>query len=140
MPEQQVTSVQASLKTPLQHSRSGLWFLIVGATASLTHMVIFTLFRGHMWPELANACGFFVAFMVSFVGHRTLSFKDAQTTLAQSFSRFALTALCGFGCNELVFTLLLRVADWPDFVALGCALIVAAGQTFLLSRYWAFKR
>lgn len=136
MPEQQVNT----LPVPLRPSRSGLWFLIVGATASLTHMAVFALLRTAMWPEVANACGFFAAFGVSFGGHRTLSFKDAQTTLAQSLGRFALTALGSFACNELVFTLLLRIAHWPDWLALGCALAIAAVQTFVLSRYWAFKR
>lgn len=120
--------------------KSGFLFLAVGAAAALTHLAVFTLTQRHLWPELANASGFIVAFFVSFGGHRLLSFRDAGTTVAQSFQRFAVTALAGFATNELVFVLLLRAAGWYALLALFVALVVAAGQTFLLSRFWAFRR
>jgi putative flippase GtrA len=50
------------------------------------------------------------------------------------------TALAGFASNELMFILLLRAFEWPSLVALFLALVFAAGQTFLLSRFWAFRR
>jgi putative flippase GtrA len=121
-------------------SRSGLWFLAVGGTAALTHLAVFAGVQSWMWPELANATGFGVAFFVSFAGHRRLSFRDAGTTVAQSFTRFAVTALAGFAANELVFVLLLRGLGWPSMGALLAALVLAAGQTFVLSRFWAFRR
>jgi len=119
---------------------STFWFLVVGGTAALTHMAVFALVQHLMWPELANALGFVIAFFVSFFGHRLLSFKDASTSVATSFQRFAVTALAGFASNELVFSLLLRVLNLPDLAALFVALVFAAGQTFVLSRFWAFKR
>ena len=76
--------------------RTGLWFIAVGTAAALTHMGVFALTRSHLWPEVANATGFVVAFFVSFAGHRWLSFQDAQTGLLQSLRRFAVTALAGF--------------------------------------------
>ena len=123
-----------------QSLRNGCWFVAVGSSAALTHMGVFAWAQQHLAPELANAAGFAVAFLVSFGGHRLLSFRDAGTTVAQSFQRFALTALAGFATNEGVFVLLLRVAGWSALPALFAALVFAAGQTFLLSRFWAFKR
>lgn len=120
--------------------KSGLWFLAVGSAAALTHLGVFSLTQRHMWPELANACGFVAAFFVSFGGHRLLSFRDANTTVGQSFQRFLVTALAGFASNEALFVLLFRGLAWPALPALVLALIAAAGQTFLLSRYWAFRR
>lgn len=121
-------------------SASGFWFLAVGGTAALTHMGVFALTQSRLPPEWANALGFCVAFCVSFIGHRRLSFRDAATSVATSLRRFVLTALAGFACNEGVFVLLLRGLDWPPLLALFSALVVAAGQTFVLSRYWAFRR
>lgn len=121
-------------------SASTFWFLAVGGTAAATHMAVFALSQAHMWPELANALGFCVAFMVSFAGHRLLSFKDASTSVATSFKRFVVTALAGFASNELVFVLLLRGLGLPSLLALFLALLFAAGQTFVLSRFWAFRR
>jgi len=121
-------------------AKSGFWFLAVGATAALTHMGVFALTQHRMWPELANAGGFGGAFFVSFAGHRLLSFRDAGTSVTQSMQRFAVTALAGFSTNELVFALLLRLLHWHAFWALLAALLLAAVQTFLLSRFWAFRR
>ncbi len=121
-------------------SASTLWFVLVGGAAALTHMLVFALMQDYIWPELANALGFCVAFGVSFVGHRLLSFKDASTSVSTSLGRFAVTALAGFACNEVVFVMLLRGLGLPALLALFVALLVAAGQTFVLSRYWAFRR
>jgi putative flippase GtrA len=103
-------------------------------------MGVFALTREAMWPELANALGFVVAFVVSFAGHRWLSFQDAGTSLLTSLGRFAVTALASFAGNEVVFVILLRGLGWPSLLALFVALVLAAGQTFLLSRFWAFRR
>ena len=121
-------------------SASTFWFLAVGGSAALTHMAVFALAQGQMLPELANALGFLIAFFVSFAGHRLLSFKDAGTSVGTSLGRFAVTALAGFASNELVFMLLLRGLGWPALLALFVALVFAAGQTFLFSRFWAFRR
>jgi len=119
---------------------STFWFLTVGGVAALTHMAVFALAQRAMWPELANALGFVLAFFVSFGGHRWLSFRDAGTTVATSLQRFAVTALAGFASNEIVFVLLLRWLGMPALLALFVALVFAAGQTFVLSRFWAFRR
>ena len=122
---------------------SGFWFVLVGASAALTHMAVFTvvlLLVPTLWPEIANVAGFLVAFLVSFVGHRCLSFQDAGTSLMQSFLRFAATAVAGFVTNETVFILLFRLLGLPTWVALISGIVVSAVQTFVLSRFWAFKR
>jgi putative flippase GtrA len=121
-------------------SASTFWFLAVGGSAALTHMAVFALTQGRMLAELANALGFLIAFFVSFAGHRLLSFKDAGTSVGTSLGRFAITALAGFASNELVFMLLLRGLGLPALLALFVALLFAAGQTFVFSRFWAFRR
>lgn len=121
-------------------SASSFWFLAVGGAAALTHMGVFALAQHDMLPELANALGFVIAFFVSFAGHRLLSFKDAGTSLRTSLARFAVTALAGFASNELIFSLLLRTVGMPALLALFAALVFAAGQTFVFSRFWAFRR
>ena len=123
--------------------RTGFWFLLVGASAALTHMAVFALVLHlfpPLWPELANLAGFLVAFLVSFVGHRRLSFQNADTGLMQSFLRFAATAVAGFVTNEAVFIALFRVLALPTWLALMGGIVLSALQTFALSRYWAFKR
>ncbi len=122
---------------------SGFWFVLVGASAALTHMAVFAFvvfLAPTLWPEIANVAGFLVAFLVSFVGHRLLSFQDAGTGLMQSFLRFAATAVAGFTTNEAVFIVLFRVLGLSTWLALICGIVLSALQTFVLSRFWAFKR
>ena len=119
---------------------SGLWFGLVGATAAAVHLLVFELTRHAVAPELANLAGFLTAFGVSFVGHRWLSFRGTSTGLQQSLWRFFVTAVAGFVTNELCFMLALHVALWPVWPSLVLALLLAAGQTFLLGRWWAFRR
>lgn len=119
---------------------SGLWFGLVGASAAAVHLLVFNITRHVMPPELANLAGFLTAFGVSFAGHRWLSFKGSSTGLQQSFLRFLLTAAAGFATNELCFVLALRWCLWPVWPSLVLAMLLAAGQTFLLGRWWAFRR
>lgn len=119
---------------------SGVWFGSVGSVAALVHMGIFEFLRRFISPEWANVGGFLIAFAVSYGGHRRLSFKDASTSNSQSLLRFAVTALAGFAANELCFMALVYAGHWPVWPALILAMVVAAGQTFALSRWWAFRR
>ena len=119
---------------------AGFWFGSVGLVAALVHLFVFEGLRHLVRPELANLGGFVVAFCVSFTGHRRLSFKDAQTSAQQSLIRFLVTAIAGFVTNELCFMALLHKLDWATWPALIAALVLAAGQTFVLSRWWAFRR
>ena len=122
---------------------TAFWFLLTGASAALTHMGVFALaqhLNPALWPEAANALGFVVAFVLSFVGHRRLSFKGTSTPIPQSLRRFGVTAVAGFACNEAVFMLLTRHYGWFALLALFVALVVSSVQTFVLSRFWAFQR
>jgi len=120
--------------------RTGFWFLVVGTSAAVTHLAVFTWVSPYVLPELANVAGFCVAFSVSFAGHRRLSFQDAGTSLMQSLLRFGVTSLAGFAANELMFIALFRGLGLPSLLALVFALVFAAAQTFILSRYWDFRR
>jgi putative flippase GtrA len=119
--------------------QSGFWFSLIGALAALVHLMVFELLRSRILPELANLGGFLVAFGVSFVGHRRLSFQGSTTPVKTSLLRFGVTAGAGFVANELFFMLALHVLSWPVWPALITALLLAAAQTYLLSRWWAFR-
>lgn len=123
--------------------RPGFWFFAVAAAASFTHLLVFFVIERwspSVLPEVANLLAFCVAFSVSFAGHRHLSFSDTTSSVAQSLRRFVIVSVAGFVCNEVVFSLLLRLFDWPSWLALPAGFAVAGGQTYLLSRYWAFHR
>ncbi len=123
--------------------KSGFWFFGVAAAAGLTHLAVFFLierFLPAVLPELANFLAFCLAFSISFMGHRNLSFSDTTSSVEQSLRRFVMTSVAGFVCNEIIFSLAIRLLGWPNWLALLTGFAVAGGQTYLLSRYWAFHR
>lgn len=123
---------------------SGLWFGAVGLAAAGVHLSVFELLHRYwapgLLPEVANLLAFLVAFGVSFSGHRRLSFPDSRIGLRDSLLRFFGSAGAGLVTNELVFSALLHLFALAALPALVIALLAAAGQTFVLSRYWAFRR
>lgn len=120
--------------------KSGLAFAAVGTLAAGVHVLAFGLLKAYVLPEVANLFAFLIAFGFSFTGHRLLSFRDTNTSVKVSLQRFGITSIAGFASNQLVFVLLFRGLAWSDWIALACGLVFAALQTFVLSRWWAFKR
>ena len=120
--------------------RNGAIFGVVGLCAAIIHYFTFLYLIKLMWPELANLFAFLFSFSFSFLGHRYLSFNDHQTKLLESLIRFFSTASLGFLNNEIFFIIFHRFVGISSQYAILIAMIFAACQTFLLSRYWAFKQ
>ena len=121
---------------------SGVMFLAVGLSAACVHFLSFWLLTrlGFVHPLVANAAAFGVAFGVSFIGHRRLSFADHDQRLLTSLRRFGVTALLGLTTSEGVLALVWHGLGWPDWLGVLLGQAVAAMQTFVLSRWWAFAR
>ena len=86
-----------------QAIRSGFWFLVVGVSAGLTHFAAFFLLKhlfAQVLPEILNFFAFCVAFGVSFLGHRNLSFNDTTSSVKQSLGRFIVASLAGLAGNS----------------------------------------
>lgn len=119
-----------------------VWFVTVGCTAAATHWVVAVLCVEHLAlaPLLANVVGWLVAFQVSLFGHYHLTFKHQGAPWRQAAVRFFAVALLGFALNELAYATLLHLTSLRYDIALALVLIGVAVLTFVLSRFWAFKR
>lgn len=117
-----------------------LRFVIVGASATLTHWLVAVLAMQAVAALLANVIGFMAAFPVSFAGHWRWSFRDHGAAWHHALPRFALVACSSFAGNELLFATLLHLTGWPAPVTLALTLLLVASATFVLSRSWAFAR
>lgn len=122
--------------------RQLFWFGATGAAAAATHLLVVLLLveGGGLAPLAANVGGFLVAFLVSYGGHRHLTFADHAAPVAQSLPRFFLVACLGFLCNEGLFALLLAFTELPYPAALVLVLLAVAVLTFVLGRCWAFAQ
>ncbi len=125
-------------------SRQIILFGLVGLSAALVHwLVVWLLVQlGLLTALWANPVGFFVAFWLSYFGHRHGSFAIPveRHRIRDTLPKFALVASIGFLINELLFFLLLHYTPLPYAVALILVIGIVALGTFLASRHWAFVR
>ncbi len=117
-------------------------FGLVGAAAAATHFVVaVACVRGlAMDPQAANVIGFLIAFSVSFLGQWRWTFGANAAPLARALPSFFLVSIAAFAVNALAYRLLLTHTRLRYDVALAIVLIGVAAMTFVLSRFWAFRR
>ncbi|WP_367870176.1 GtrA family protein [Luteolibacter sp. Populi] len=119
----------------LQLSRFGC----VGAAASIVHLaVVAALVPLGCAPGWANLAAFFIAFEVSYRGHRGWTFRDGSGRHARR--RMFLTAAVAFAFNEAAYLFLLGGASMDYRLALAVVLAVQALATFVITRNWVFRR
>ena len=118
------------------------FFVVVGCLAAATHWAVAVLCVEHLGlaPLLANVAGWLVAFNVSLFGHYHLTFKHQRAPWKQAAIRFFGVALLAFALNELAYAILLHTTRLPYQWALALVLLGVAVLTFILSRFWAFRR
>jgi putative flippase GtrA len=120
--------------------RRVLTFVAVGVAAAAVHFAL-VLALAEVWhwpPLLANPAGWALAFVVSYSGHRGLTFADTGAPLARSVRRFFVVSASGFVVNQSAYALLLMQAGMEYRVALAVVLTGVAALTFMASRRWAF--
>lgn len=117
------------------------WFAVIGVVAAAVHYVVAVSveFTQLTSPAKANVIGFFLAFPVSYWGHRKLSFAGYTATHKQAFPKFFAVALTGFLANQFMVVNILSFTALPFWLVLAVVMVLVAISTYLLSRYWAFK-
>lgn len=117
-------------------------FVVVGCAAAATHWLVVVLLvsQASISPLIANVAGWLVAFCVSFAGHYRYTFNQQGAALLQAARRFFAVSAAGFAVNELSYAWLLSHTFLRYDVLLALILIVIAGATFVMGRFWAFSR
>lgn len=112
-------------------------FVMVGGAATVTDLAV-TLILFFLFPDMSEnaitTCAFFVAFFVSYFGHRYFTFKQHGNIL----SFFALSGSMLVLRNIIVFVL---VKVWteglPPIIA---AMALVTVITYLVSKFLVFKK
>ncbi|MCI0510662.1 putative flippase GtrA [Chromohalobacter marismortui] len=112
-------------------------FGLVGGIATGAHLLVAGVLLG-FWPVMsefaANVMAFLVAFQVSLIGHRRVTFRRRGRA-----RRFFLVAASGFALNNGVLAALLAVTPLGGFVAVAIATLTVPVLTYVASRFWAFR-
>jgi putative flippase GtrA len=114
-------------------------FGIVGVIAMIAHFTLVVVFVNlSVAPLLANVIAFLGAFQISYWGHVSWSFAEAEAPRRNSLKRFFMVATSSFLLNEILFAALLEFTHLTYQTSLIIVLTFVAGLTFFLSRHWAF--
>jgi len=119
-----------------------LRFGLVGAAAAATHFAVAVacVRLAQIDPQFANVLGFLVAFAVSFLGQWRWTFAGQAAPIGRALPSFFGVSILGFVTNALSYRWLLTHTTLRYDVALALVLVGVAALTFVLSRFWAFRR
>lgn len=118
------------------------WFVATGCAAALTHWLVAVacVREASLAPLVGNLFGWLLAFGVSFLGHYHFTFRAQRGRWAAAAWRFFMVSALGFAINELAYAYFLRTTSIPYDLLLAMILIAMAILTFILGRFWAFRR
>lgn len=134
----------------MEQSRSGIthfftqsgWFVIVGSFAAVTHFLglVFWVHFVHIKPVWANVLAFLLAFLVSFAGHFQATFRHSVRSWQQALWRWLCSSIIGFGLNQLLFTMGLKLFGSQAYIPVWfMATVLVTILTFALGKFWAFR-
>jgi putative flippase GtrA len=117
------------------------YYTVIGSTAALVHLLsVFILVHyGHFHALLANIFAFFIAFNVSFFGHKYLTFSQLQDKKTLKLPYFFMVATSACALNEGLYFLVLHFTQLNYMMALCLVLVMVSMYSFILSRYWACR-
>jgi putative flippase GtrA len=120
---------------------SVLLFTAVGLSATVTHLlVVFILVHSYAFPPLfANIIAFLVAFQISFIGHKYLTFSGLFTERSLQLPHYFAVAMSAGIMNEFLYYLFLRFTHLNYFISLIIVIGLVAVYTYILSRNWACR-
>lgn len=117
------------------------FFLSIGATAALTHIltVLHLVSYFKFEPLIANIIAFFIAFNISYLGHKYFTFSQLQDEKQLSLPHFFLVASSAGILNELLYFFMLHYTTIHYLFSLILVLGLVAVYSFVLSRFWACR-
>jgi putative flippase GtrA len=118
-----------------------LFFSTIGASAALAHILIVLGLVSNLNtpPLIANVIAFFIAFNISYFGHKYLTFSGLKDEKQLSLPHFFLVASSAGIINEFLYFILLKYTPLNYLIALILVLGLVAVYSFLLSRFWACR-
>jgi putative flippase GtrA len=113
----------------------------VGSSAALVNftVVVIIVELGLLSPLLANVIAFFIAFQVSYFGHRYWTFQESVSLHRVAMPRLLLVSGLNFIANESLFYFFIHHFKLPYPIALLIVLATLPALTFTFSKLWVFR-
>ncbi len=112
-------------------------FALVGGMATLVHLSVSRLlffYRGDLPELMVNSVAFFIAFFVSFLGHRHFTFKTQGSII-----KFLSVSLLGFLINNSLLFYIVQTQYLKGWNAILLSTLSVPILTYILSKLWVFR-
>lgn len=115
-------------------------FGVIGVLAASIHMsILVALVEHYEWQILfANVVAFYIAYLVSYFGHRYWTFRKRSATSNAPF-KFLMLAIIGCLLNEMILFALTNYSMIHYAYAVLIAFLLVPPLVFMLSRFYIFK-
>lgn len=112
----------------------------VGVCAAITQygIVILWVHLCHMSPLRANPIGFACGFIVSFLGHRFITFHTSRRKMQVLLLHFTALAGVNFVLNQTLFYIFLHYFKIHYAAGLPIVILISASIVFVLNKFWVF--
>lgn len=120
--------------------RSVATFVVVGGVTTAVHICAGLLAHhlAGLEPFGANLLAWCVAFLVSYAGHKTYSFRSPGK-VRRSMPKFFALSLTNLILNQLIVYTVSTSAGHPYWVSLVAMVAVVPAFTYFMGRMWVFS-
>ncbi len=114
-------------------------YVMVGAASTVADYGAYLFFtRITAMPALeANPLAYAIGNIVSFYGHRIVTFRSRGKPMAE-YARFAVVSIAGLLVSQIVVAAALYVGI-SDLVGKAASIIISGMFNYLMNRYWTFR-
>ena len=115
-------------------------FILIGGAATLVHALMLGLLveGAGLEPTPANLLAFISAFLVSYVGHKQVTFRSSAPH-TQALPRFLLAALAGLFVNVALFAVFADMFGVHYWIVFALVIVTAPFVVYVVSRDYAFQ-
>ena len=116
-------------------------FILVGFfNTFLGYVIIFSMmYLAGLSPLSSNAIGYAAGLLISYVLHRTYTFKSKQARTGEFF-RFIVVFFIAYGINAVTLIVLVETFLVHEGVSQVMAGVAYVGSTFLMQKFLVFKK
>ena len=117
-----------------------LRFVGIGGLATAVYWILLLALNlfGHLEATLSSVIAYGVGFLVSYAGHRRITYRS-RAAMRQEMARFlAVQALC-FCLGNLAFWIAVSMLGWRTVIGGALLTLVSLSVSFLAYEIWVFQ-
>ncbi|SFC55590.1 GtrA family protein [Clostridium uliginosum] len=119
-------------------SRQFIMFVIIGIINTFNGVVFSYIYSSFLNENLAFIFGYISGLFISYILNSIITFKEKLDF--QKFIKFAISYIPNFIIQNIVVLIVFNIMGIHKLIAYGLAAIIGIPVTFILMKFFAFKK